>query len=67
MIKGKIESLLKENPAVEVEDFIRSELKKSRLNYDLTISGPNNSKIEILNRENNKNLDISSTGEQKLF
>ena len=67
LIKGKIESLLKENPAVEVEDFIRSELKKSRLNYDLIISGPNNSKIEILNRENNKNLDISSTGEQKLL
>ena len=67
MIKGKIESLLKENPAVEVEDFLRSEFKKSRLNYDLIISGPNNSKIEIFNRQNNKNIDISSTGEQKLL
>ncbi len=66
-IKGKLESLLSEKPAVEVEDYIKSELKKSRSNYDFFIPGPNNSSIEIHNRENNKNLDTSSTGEQKLL
>ncbi len=67
VINGKIERLLKIQPAVEVEDFIRLELKKSRLDSELFISGPNNSTIEIFNRNNKKNLEISSTGEQKLL
>ena len=66
-ITGKIESLLKEKPAIDVEEFIKSELKKSRFNLELFVPGPNNSSIEIYNRQNNKNLDISSTGEQKLL
>ncbi len=33
----------------------------------MSVYGPNNSKIEIFNRVDNKNLDTSSTGEQKLI
>jgi DNA replication and repair protein RecF len=67
VISGKIESLLIEKPAADVEDYIKAELKKSRYNYDLFIPGPNNASIEIFNKKNKKNLDISSTGEQKLL
>ena len=67
IINGKIETLLSEKPAVEVEDYIKSELKKSRYDSELSVSGPNNSIIEIFNRLDNKNIDISSTGEQKLI
>tara|TARA_B100000401_G_C52355342_1_gene507678 strand:+ start:32 stop:505 length:474 start_codon:yes stop_codon:yes gene_type:complete len=67
MIKGKVENLLIDKPAAEVEDYIKLELKKSRSNYDVFIPGPNNASIEIFNKKNNKNLDISSTGEQKLL
>ena len=66
-INGKIEKLLKEKPAVEVEDYIKSELKKSRSDCELSVSGPNNSIIEIFSRIDNKNVDTSSTGEQKLI
>ncbi len=67
IINGKIEKLLNEKPAVEVEDYIKSELKKSRSDFELSVSGPNNSIIEIFNRLDNKNIDTSSTGEQKLI
>ena len=67
IIKGKIESLLREKPAVEVEGYIKSELKKSRFDLEIFVSGPNNSSIEIFNKNDNKNLDVSSTGEQKLL
>ncbi len=67
VINGLIEKLLKVKPAVEVEDFMRLELKKSRLDLESSVSGPNNSSIEIFNRKNKKNLDTSSTGEQKLL
>ena len=67
IIDGKIEKLLNEKPAVEVEDYIKSELKKSRSDFELSVAGPNNSIIEIFNRIDNKNLDTSSTGEQKLI
>ena len=67
IIKGKIESLLREKPAVEVEGYIKSELKKSRFDLEISVSGPNNSSIEIFNKNDNKNLDVSSTGEQKLL
>lgn len=66
-INGEIEKLLMEKPAVEVEDYIKSELKKSRSDSESSVSGPNNSIIKIFNRTNNKNLDTSSTGEQKLI
>ena len=67
IISGKIEKLLEKKPAVEVEDYLKSELKKSRSDYELSVSGPNNSIVEIFNRIDNKNLDTSSTGEQKLI
>ena len=67
VINGKIEKLLEDNPAIEVEDYIKSELKKSRSDYESSVSGPNKSIIEIFNRIDNKNLDTSSTGEQKLI
>ena len=67
VINGLIEKLLKVQPAVEVEDYIRLELKKSRLDLESYVSGPNNSLIEIFNRKTKKNLDNSSTGEQKLL
>lgn len=67
VINGMIESLLIEKPAAEVEDYIKAKLKKSRYNYDLFIPGPNNASIEIFNKKNKKNVDISSTGEQKLL
>ena len=66
-INGLIEKLLKVQPAVEVEDYIRLELKNSRLDIESSVSGPNNSLIKIFNRKNKKNLDNSSTGEQKLL
>ena len=67
VINGLIEKLLKVQPAVEVEDYLRLELKKSRLDLGSSVSGPNNSSIEIFNRETKKNLNILSTGEQKLL
>ena len=67
VINGLIEKLLKVQPAVEVEDYLRLELKKSRLDLGSSVSGPNNSSIEIFDRESKKNLDILSTGEQKLL
>ena len=66
-INGKTEKLLKYKPAAEVEEYIKSELKKSRLDLELSISGPHNSLIEIFNRDNKKKLDTCSTGEQKLL
>ncbi len=66
-ISGTIETLLSKKSAAEVEDYIKLELKKSRYDFELSVPGPNNSSIEIFNRNNNKNLDISSTGEQKLL
>ena len=67
IVNGKLEKLLKEKPAVEVEDYIKLELKKSRSDNELFVLGPNKSIIEIFNRIDNKNLDGSSTGEQKLM
>ena len=46
---------------------MRLELKKSRLDLESSIFGPHNSSIEIFNRKNKKDLDNSSTGEQKLL
>ena len=67
IINGLIEKLLKVQPAVEVEEYLRLELKKSRSDLGSSVSGPNNSSIEIFNRETKKNLNILSTGEQKLL
>ena len=67
IINGLIEKLLKVQPAVEVEEYLRLELKKSRSDLGSSVSGPNNSSIEIFNRETKKNLNTLSTGEQKLL
>lgn len=64
---GEIESLLSEKSALEVEEHIVLKLKETRTSFEMSFGGPNNTKIEIVNRNNNKNVDISSTGEQKLI
>ena len=66
-LKGKIEDLLSTNSALKVEDYIQIMLKKLRASRDVSFDGPNTSKIEITNRKNNKKVEISSTGEQKLI
>ena len=65
--KGVIEDLLLTNSALNVENSIRLTLKKLRISRDISFEGPHTSKIEITNRNNNKNVEISSTGEQKLI
>ena len=66
-LKGEIEDLLLEKSALEVEEYIKLILKKSRFNNEVSICGPHNSEIEIFNRKSNKHVEISSTGEQKLI
>ena len=66
-IRGKIEDLLSTNSALNVEDYIKLMLKKLRISKDISFDGPHTSKIEITNRKNNKKVEISSTGEQKLI
>jgi DNA replication and repair protein RecF len=65
--KGEIEDLLLKKSALEVEDYIKLILKKSRFNNDLALCGPHTSEIQIFNRKNYKPVEISSTGEQKLI
>ena len=66
-LKGQIEDLLLKKSALEVEDYVKAILKKSRFDNDATVCGPHTTKIEIVNRINNKCVEISSTGEQKLI
>ena len=66
-LKGQIEDLLLKKPALEVEDYVKAVLKKSRFDNDAPVCGPHTTKIEIVNRINNKCVEISSTGEQKLI
>ena len=66
-LKGEIEDLLLKKSALEVEDYIKLILKKSRFNDDVFICGPHTSQIEIINRKSKQNVEISSTGEQKLI
>ena len=66
-LTGKIEDLLSTNSALKVEDYIQLMLKKLRISRDISFEGPHTSKIEITNRKNNKKVEISSTGEQKLI
>ena len=66
-LKGVIEDLLSTNSALNVEDSIQLILKKLRISRDISFDGPHTSKIEITNRKNNKKVEISSTGEQKLI
>jgi len=66
-LKGQIEDLLLKKSALEVEDYVKAILKKSRFDNDAPICGPHTTKIEIVNRIDNKCVEISSTGEQKLI
>ena len=66
-LKGQIEDLLLKKSALEVEDYVKAILKKSRFDNDTPVCGPHTTKIEIVNRINNKCVEISSTGEQKLI
>ena len=66
-LKGQIEDLLLKKSALEVEDYVKAILKKSRFDNDVPVCGPHTTKIEIVNRINNKSVEISSTGEQKLI
>ena len=66
-LKGQIEDLLLKKSALEVEDYVKAILKKSRFDNDAPVCGPHTTKIEIVNRINNKCVEISSTGEQKLI
>ena len=66
-LKGQIEDLLLKKSALEVEDYVKAILKKSRFDNVAPICGPHTTKIEIVNRINNKCVEISSTGEQKLI
>lgn len=66
-LKGQIEDLLLKKSALEVEDYVKAILKKSRFDNDAIVCGPHTTKIEIVNRINNKCVEISSTGEQKLI
>ena len=66
-LKGQIEDLLLKKSALEVEDYVKAILKKSRFDNDTPICGPHTTKIEIVNRIDNKCVEISSTGEQKLI
>ena len=66
-LTGKIEELLNNKPASEVEDYIKHILKKSRFSEEENTLGPHKTVIEIFNRKNNKNVNSASTGEQKLL
>jgi DNA replication and repair protein RecF len=66
-LKGEIEDLLLKKSALEVEEYIKITLKKSRFNNDISLYGPHTSQIDIFNRKNNQRVEISSTGEQKLI
>ena len=66
-LKGQIEDLLLKKSALEVEDYVKAILKKSRFDNDAPVCGPHTTKIEIVNRINNECVEISSTGEQKLI
>ena len=66
-LKGQIEDLLLKKSALEVEDYVKAILKKSRFDNDVPVCGPHTTKIEIVNRIDNKCVEISSTGEQKLI
>ena len=65
-LSGKVEILLSENPALEVENYVKLMLKKSRFSSENFNVGPNYTIIQFINIKKNKNTDFLSTGEQKL-
>ncbi len=66
-LKGEIEELLINNSALNVENHIQQILKKASLLNETSFNGPHASRIEIKNRMDRKQVEISSTGEQKLI
>ena len=66
-LKGDIENLLIRNSAIHVEDQIQQILKKGNIKNDISFNGPHTTQINIINRNNGKQVEISSTGEQKLI
>ena len=66
-LKGDIENLLIRNSAIHVEDQIQQILKKGNIKNDISFNGPHTTQVNIINRNNGKQVEISSTGEQKLI
>ncbi|MDC1134063.1 AAA family ATPase [Alphaproteobacteria bacterium] len=66
-LKGDIENLLIRNSAIHVEDQIQQILKKGNIKNDTSFNGPHTTQVNIINRNNGKQVEISSTGEQKLI
>ena len=51
---------------MEVEDYVKAILKKSRFDNDAPICGPHTTKIEIVNRINNKCVEITRLNAETL-
>jgi DNA replication and repair protein RecF len=66
-LKGDIENLLIRNSAIHVEDQIQQILKNGNIKNDISFNGPHTTQVNIINRNNGKQVEISSTGEQKLI
>ena len=66
-LEGKIENLLDEKPAIEVEDFYRDMLRKQRKNilYNDTVDGINRTDFKVFYRKKRMPAELCSTGEQK--
>ena len=61
-LSGKVEILLSENPALEVENYVKLMLKKSRFSIENFNIGPNYTIVQFINIKKNKNTDFLSTG-----
>ena len=66
-LKGNVEELLLTSSALNVENHIQKILKKGSSTNDVSFNGPHTSQVNITNRNNGKQVEISSTGEQKLI
>ena len=66
-LEGRIEKMLDEKPAIEVEDFYRDMLRKQRKNilYNDTVDGVNRTDFKVFYRKKRMPAELCSTGEQK--
>ncbi|PCI55514.1 MAG: DNA replication/repair protein RecF [Alphaproteobacteria bacterium] len=67
-VKGTIEELLENAPALEVEEAFKYQLTESRVRDGITggaASGPHKSDLSVIYAEKNMPADQCSTGEQK--
>ena len=66
-LEGRIEKMLNEKPAIEVEDFYRDMLRKQRKNilYNDTVDGVNRTDFKVFYRKKRMPAELCSTGEQK--